>query len=328
MPYVPGTANSFADLLAALRNACTANGWTLSGNVLSKDGCFAEAIITKLDAGSAPANGAIQIKVGNGKDGSNLLTDPCNGKAFIGRLVSTGSTYPDWDWPVNYRIHINSAPDEVVMVVNYGAGQYFQWLMFGKSPAPGNAGTGNWCDASISAGGSLMATNTAGVDPTGVTLRADFSYPRWTPIPFWRNNSGGGATPHSHQFHGVIDATSGAARWNDNAVPSEAQAPAALQPLIKYSPNAWDSETHLFPLDIVQFRSSAKTSIIGSIASVRLCRNDYIDPEGLIDLTPDHWKVYPCFRKNDTARDGAGTGTQTDHSGTFAIAVKYDGPLP
>ena len=40
MAYVTGAAASFADLKTAIQNAATANGWTLTSDVLSKDGCF------------------------------------------------------------------------------------------------------------------------------------------------------------------------------------------------------------------------------------------------------------------------------------------------
>ena len=40
MAYVSGTANDLAALRTAIINACTANGWTLSGSVLSKGSLY------------------------------------------------------------------------------------------------------------------------------------------------------------------------------------------------------------------------------------------------------------------------------------------------
>ena len=72
MAYETGSANSFADLLAALQAACTGNGWTLSGNVLHKGTCYAEVKLTQTQGSVVWPNSALGVRACNGIDGSNL----------------------------------------------------------------------------------------------------------------------------------------------------------------------------------------------------------------------------------------------------------------
>lgn len=189
MAYITGTANSLSDLLAALRNACTANGWVLSGNVLRKGTCFAEIIaVPKVGLTTHADFGFLQVRGGNGIDSGNNLTDtPLDYAAAwpaCGVIGPNGndrgvSTYTDWDWPVTYHIHVHASPDEVFLMVNYGAGQYWQGLSFGQSPSPGCPGTGNWVWASnprravdTGTAGRLGGRDTYVVNPQGGCLAA------------------------------------------------------------------------------------------------------------------------------------------------------------
>ena len=329
MAYVTGQASTLADLLFALRNACTANGWTLSGNVLRKGTCFAEVKLNKLNIAAAPANGAISVLACNGIDGSNNPTDAMAQPAFVGFLNTTGSLYPAWDFPVTYHIHVNTAPDEVYLLVNYNAGLQWQWLGFGQSPAPGNAGTGNWAAASLSNYTGVQGVATASCLTGGaVQIGGSFSYPRFCPIPFWIGGFGDAtANQVNYAIHGAINDTNGTSGWSPQVAPATAAgfvcAAWAMVPLLDRTPNSWNSETVLLPVEILQLRASAKTSIIGELGHLRMCRNDYLPDGTVVPLSPDRWKVYPCYQRNTTTRNG---GDNVNHSGTIAMAIRYDGP--
>ena len=328
MAYVTGQASTLADLLLALRNACTANGWTLAGNVLRKGTSFAEVKLNKLNIAAAPANGAISVISCNGIDGSNNPTDAMAQPAFIGFLNTTGSLYPAWDFPVTYHIHVLSAPDEVYLMVNYNAGLQWQWLCFGQSPAPGNAGTGNWASASLNnlAGGQTV--NSASVSTSASYVGGSFSYPRFVPVPFWITTFGDATTNQvNYAMHGVINDTNGTSGWSPQVAPATAPgflcAAWTMVPLLDRTPNNWNNETALLPVEILQLRASAKTSIIGELGHLRMCRNDYLPDGTIVTLSPDKWKVYPCYKRNTAVRNG---GDNIDHSGTIAMAIRYDGP--
>lgn len=352
MAYITGVANSLSDIVTALRNACTSNGWTLAGNVLHKGGCYVD-----IQALSTPVGGdfgVIEIKPGNGIDGSNQLTDtpalyttswPASG--VIGPMGNGTSTsaYTNWDWPVTYYIHILTSPDEVYLMVNYGSNQYWQGLSFGRSPAPGCPGTGNWSYASnprrrtdaSGSGGRLNGDSRVVVNPSGNQMSTFNGGVVPGAIPFWGYTMDqSGSTPNPGLFHGVWNndgVTTGWSHpryyWNSSGNPSTAMnvvsSSRVSQPLPTYSPNAWNDEAHLVRLQILCPRLEWKSSVVGEIKHARFVRNDFLDDGEIITIGSDKWKVYPAYRKDVTNRNGSGTGGST-HSGTCALAIRYDGP--
>lgn len=345
MAYVTGTANNLAALLAAYQAACTANGWTLSGNVLHKGTCFVEVV--HAPKGAHADLGLIGIRPGNGKDGSNNLTDappqystnwPSGGAMGPLGTGSSTSVYTDWDWPVTYHIHVLTAPDEVYMMVNYGLGQYWQGISHGQSPAYGCLGTGNWAwgsqhrqSADTGTSGRLRGENYHTTSPAGSALNSYYGWTSTGAAPFWVNaKDESSSVPAQGQFHGCINTAGDVVwshvryYWNNAATAGNAvvSASRAVQPLPVYSPNAWNNEAHLIRWQIMQPRPEWKTSIIGELQHLRFCRNDFIDDGEVLTIGPDRWKVYPFIRKDITKRDGGGGY----HSGTSAMAIRYDGP--
>lgn len=348
MPYVTGVATSLGAIVTALRNACVANGWTLAGNVLHKGGCYVE--ILHVPKGAHIDHGLIQIRAGNGIDGANALVDAATG--FDGRYGCgaigpmgdgrSSTAYTDWAWPVTYHIHILAEPDEVFLMVNYDSGRYWQGLSFGRSPVPGCPGTGNWYHASApraatdaGTAGRLTGAATVVVNPGGSDLSTWSGGTVPGAIPFWgRAMDQSGAVPNPGQFHGTWMAdgeTVGWSNqryyWNSSPAPAINVVSAALtaQPLPAYSPNAWNNEAHLIRLQILTPRLEFKSSLVGEIRHARFIRNDFLDDGTVVTLGPDRWKVYPAYRKNAAVRNGPGPAGDT-HSGTCAIAIRYDGP--
>lgn len=336
MPYYTGTATSLASLRTAVINACTAQGWTLAGNVLHKNGCYIDLQVGSTnEEDGIPPNGRLIAKIGNGIDGSNLLTDTVTAGVRIGPLRdASGSTYTDWDWPVPYHLHILSGPDEVYLFVNYHAQQYWQQLAWGQSPAAGNAGTGNWmygtlpwCPSSI----LVRRVNNADIRPNGGQVHG-FNGRYWCPAPFFwdaiKDNSFD--VRLSSQIHGAINSSTGLPMWSNDFNPlgvgteeGRVSAAVTLQPLMTTIPNNWNQETALFPCQILQARPDSKVSLIGELQHMRFTRNTYLDPGAVVALGTDQWKVYPCYRKDATVPGGGGP---VSHSGTIAMAIRYDGP--
>lgn len=356
MAYVTGTASSIADLATALKNACVANGWTLAGNVVHKFGCYASISTGQLGDTSAAASSRLHLRVGNGIDGSNNLTDQAPILCGLGvlRAAGTGTTYPDWDWPAAYHIHILTDPDEVYLFVNYGGQQFWQWVAFGQTDSPGNAGSGNWQCASLyrpydtdgtgvflrvdrcslTTGGASIYTNS----PTGAFIPAPFALTRIQNINTRAVNSSA--------IHGAINDGTGLPAWSlanygwegaSDTIDADiiARGPQVnmfhgLSPLLDYGPNAWNQQLVLLPSLILQKRPSSKVSVIGELSHLRMCRNDYVDPGSIVTLGSDKWRVYPCYRRDLANRNpidlgGSASGSQ-DHSGTIAMAIRYDGP--
>ena len=139
MPYITGTANNAADIVSAVRSACTANGWTLTNDILSKGTCYARVW--------SPSAGNVSVVCGRGQTGGagSTLTGQSNAALRgIGGATIMGVAFT---FPMNYYIHVFDSPDEVYLFVNYNT-SYYQRLMFGQSDVAGLTGTGNFYDAS------------------------------------------------------------------------------------------------------------------------------------------------------------------------------------
>ena len=134
MAYITGTAATFADLQTALQNACTANGWTLSSGILSKNGCFFQLVADTL-------GGYAQLKIfgGTSQTGTTLNGQPPSN--YGAKICSNNGNVIAF--PINYEIHLFTNPDEVYCIINYNS-DFYQQLSFGKSDVPGIGGTGAW----------------------------------------------------------------------------------------------------------------------------------------------------------------------------------------
>lgn len=292
MAYSTGSAADLAALLSAIQSACTSNGWTLSGSVLSKDGCYVALAVS---------GSTLTIRGGNGIDGSNNLTGA--GPA-VARLRAFSQAFV---FPMTYEIHVNADPDEVYVFVSYNV-SFFQWLAWGKSDAVGLTGTGNWYGAIQSA----VDVSSLAIGPTSI---ASNSTAGSAPALF-ECGSPGNNVQNSFIHH---DLDSGG--WNalsGSIQPLAWTSTGLLQTLL---PNAWNTETVLIPIQVWVPRSSGnKVSLVADLKHARYCRIDFHDPGEIITLGTDQWKLYPWYQKNATTRDG-GSGVQ--HSGTFGVAVRY-----
>jgi len=299
MAYVTGTASSMSDLLAALQTACTDNGWTLSGEVLWKDGCFVRLQV---------ASGYVTLLGGTGKDGSNILTGTATNVARLGSLWAADTVA----FPVSYEVFINTAPDEIYLVVNYSVDRY-QWLAFGLSPVAGLTGTGGWYGGTC---GAALASISYPVSlaPTGVLGYTNGG----CPALFWNQSTVTGIASFSSYIHHGLDGGgwSGIGANNANAISS-------AQPMVPRQPNAFNGETVLIPIQPAITRASGKVSMVGDLAHSRYIRNDNVAPGEVMTLGTDRWKAYPWYQKNIANRDGVYNAT---HSGTLGWAIRYDGP--
>ncbi len=157
MAYSTSSVSNIADLLTFIRNACTANGWTLAGNVLYRGNCYVEII----------ADGSIGLRIrgGTGIDGSNNLTGACPQYAWIGTIAGVPLAYP-----LTAEAHINTAPDEVYIVINYST-SYYSLLAWGMSDAPGLTGSGVWFHANRT---TNQGTREYHSDPSGIGISINF----------------------------------------------------------------------------------------------------------------------------------------------------------
>lgn len=298
MPYATGTVNDYASLLQAITDTCTANGWTLQGEVLVKGGCYTHLFLNG-------TSDELHIRGGTGVDASNNLTGPGYQDYRLARLV----------FPVVYQIHVHTAPDEVYVIAKCDADAY-PWLAFGQSPVDGMAAYGQWAGATFNTSQGLPGTSgfAVSVAPGGKPFQHNDAWQQGA--PFWSgyiyaSYTARNSTDMNHGLDGV-----------DTWTPA-ASALAPQLPMVARQPNTWNGEAILLPIEPTINRASNKIARIGSIGHARFVRIDNLLPEDIVTIGSDQWKVYPFLRRNTSVRDGA---ADADHSGTMGWAIRYDGP--
>lgn len=294
MAYATGTASSLSDLRTAIINACTANGWSLSGDVLSRGGCYVRLQVL---------SGGLQILGGNGESGGNVTT-PGPRVCRIGELSQAPLA-----WPMTYHVFINTNPDEVYVVVNYSS-VFFQWMAWGRSEIS-LPGSGNWYGATLGPIdnflGGISLSQTIGGLISGNSASSGGLF--WTNAQISNQNS--------HIHHGLDGAG-----WSDNLTATLAQAIGAASTLISISPNAWNSEAVLIPIPVCILRPSNFYSIVLQNRHARYTRVDNLSAGQVLTIASDQWMVFPWLCKNTESRNGS-SGSVIGHSGTFGWAIRY-----
>lgn len=296
MSYYTGTAVDLTGLRQALFDACVAEGWTLTGEILSKGTMFVRVQIV---------SGFLTFLGGTGQS-AGALTGAAAAVSRIGTLAGLAIAFP-----VKYEIF--AFTNEVYLVINYNV-SYYQWAAFGKSTVQGLPGTGMWFGASCFAN----APSTLAMTATGGQASAGYCIPGL----FYRQRSYAGSTTLESRIHHGLDGLAWSDGTNATSNPG-ASAIDALVPLLGMLPNTWNSEAILLPIRVFLLRPSNKTSLVADLEHSRYTRIDNYTPGDIITLGSDRWKVFPWYLKNSAARDG---GSNIAHTGTFGWAVRYEGP--
>lgn len=299
MSFYTAVANSWAELAAGIVSACTAAGWSVdaSGLILSKSGIYIRLI--------PDAVYGIRIQGGDGISGSALTNPsairPRMGKPSIYGIADT--------WPMVFFVHVNETPDEVFVIARFNV-DYYYWCCWGVSKIP-LSGTGLWLSASsrdqpggfLGQDGMVLSPTTGGI----ANDRKSVGMPFWDTVRYSTN------ALCQDTIHSIDNA------WCNVGTTLNAVAYAA--PRVEVSPNAWNAESILIPIQVFQGRPSGFVSMVCDIAHARYVRTDYYDPEQVVSIGSTRWKVYPGYRKNSASRDTGGY-----HTGTFGFACRYDGP--
>ncbi|EMO3657010.1 TPA: hypothetical protein ACUL4Z_000839 [Pseudomonas aeruginosa] len=295
MAYYSGGAVDMTAVRAALIAACTAEGWTWdSGNeVLYKAGVYFHMPVV---------SGFLRLQ---GR--TALTTGAAPELVKIGPFTTSQSGFPVFTWPVAYEVFVFD--QEVYLVINYSVDTY-QWLAFGKSSVAGLPGTGAWF------AGTSHGTSTSHTNGVAISASAGGGLGYFCPGILWASNSLG----ENYFVHSDLDGGG----WSAVISVGSLVGAGALAPLVALLPNSWNSEAVLLPVRAYKYRSSSKTSLTADLVHCRITRNDNLEPGELISLGADRWKVFPCFRKN--AADRNSSNTPRIASGTFAMAIRYEGP--
>lgn len=316
MPYYTGLANNIGDVMTAFDTALLAEGWSYSSGHYTKG---------TMSFNITAVSNHIEIR-------SNVGGGPSTDGAYDGTmsLGTIGTT--QLQYPANYYIHIHNTPDEVYLFVNE-SGDRWSWLAFGKSNVSGLTGPGDWYGATLPHKNNNIASSNIRLLSTPMSTDSAWGFfmdsqPSGT--------SGNTAQPYNCTInHGLdsnswskagtnapgADGTAGTVGWV--GTPAQARCITAIYPLLAAQPNAWNNQAILLRVQVYVKRASDKFSLVADMEHVRHIRNDNYNDGDILTLGSVKWKIYPLLRKNISARNGASSST---HSGTLALAVRYDGP--
>lgn len=296
MAYVTGSASDISQLHSAMLAALGANGWAVSGNIVSKGDCFVSVTV------DAP-NIRLVFQAGLGASGPTIL-DPAPSPVYFVKPTAAEA----FVFPMVYHIHISG--NEVYMVANWDLDK---WLTvgFGQSPITGMPGKGVWVAGtaytSIDAGGQFGwgGGSLAGNYYAAANNNAN------TGLFIVSGGNGGGAGCYVH--HGLPG-------WS-GAGASLAKTYDACRQLTNFDNPATNAtgQTILVPIQPYIERGSGKTSLVADLQAARYIRLDTLEPGDTITLGTDQWKVYPVYKKNGGARSGGSL-----HSGTYGYAIRYE----
>lgn len=303
MAYYSGQVASYQELLDALVAACVAEGWIWTDGILSKGESFVRLYTQTGSYSGVLAQG------GTGKTNSSLV-NPSGVSPRLGRPAVLGQGQnSNVTWPAQYYIHIFNDPDEVWLILHHSIDAFWK-LAFGYSELPS---TGLWITGTASHNGpsqSSAAKGSFAISPTGTGYNL-----LSTGMPFWQT---GNSYPENIVY---IDND-----WVWVRGSRDLNAIDSIQPLISRQPSNWNSEAILLPINVCQIAASSKRRFVVQVRHARYLRIDNYEPNQTLTLGNEEWKIYPGVRKNLAYRDGGGGSNGSDHTGTFGIAIRYDGP--
>lgn len=318
MAYFSGQASSYQELQNVLVSACVAQGWIWADGILNKGNAYVRLYVSStLTNAQGPG---LCIQGGTGKNGATLIS-PSVAEPRVGALSPTSPNLPAPSFPVKYQIFIFEDPSEVYLIIEYDI-QRFMFLSFGVS----NLTNKLWLSATSS---KMFQQFSEYAQYTGFCIFATGSYPSGNST--WQTQFCSGFFCQIRSEQGATQSNSAILTedgWSSSGdsrstATNSCNAITTTNPLISRIPSKWSDAAVLLPIQILTNQPSNKTSIVAEIQNARYLRIDNYEPNQIITLGLDKWKILPFHKKNLVARDG---GNSLDHSGTFGWAIRYEGP--
>lgn len=310
MAYYSGIAATLADLRTALLTHAVADGWVLTGDVLSKAGVYFQIQVN-----------ATHITCLGCED--DAVANPAPAVVMMGKTYErSGQPTRQISFPCNYEVF--GFAQELYLIVNYDVDSY-QWMAFGKSTVPGLPGQAGWCGAPIGSAIQSYYSGSGESGPVHINLMlTGFIAGSYAGSPYGIVG-GGPYTLDTNERNVWVNSNLDAHGWKYGAsVGDFSHGISTMSKLMWTQPSAWNSESVLLPLRLFKTRPSYKSSLILDCEHARHVRIDNFNPGDVLTLGSDKWKVFPWYRKNTAERNA--TNTSHNHSGTLGWAIRYEGP--
>ncbi len=312
MPYETSTTTGYADLRSRINTFLTSNGWTLSGNILYKGDVFAEL---------TDDTEFLKLQGGQGQSGGTL-TDPCSASSRL-RTDCWGA---DVVFSCTYHFFVHTSPDVFLCVINHNT-LNVQWLTFGDLNKYGTWAGGQYYGSSYSGSGLQNQMRFYNWRCYFYNTSGGISY-NVAPAYFWACS---GAAAGSGNMQLVCDIEGSTGDWIGNHSSLSSQnfdGSYYARDLVTRSPNTFNSQATLIPVNIRCSRASDFSSIIGETGHTRYINIKHYGIADIVTLGAEKWMVFPHQKKSDhamTTHTSTITGT-TGETGYLGFAVRYDGP--
>ena len=329
MSYQTGSVVSFAALKSEILSFLVANSWVQEVDIIKKNGVFA-----KLATGNYAINSGnyLDLKGGTGSDGlGNLLGEPVNNYNYQAQRMATFLGQDNADgiaWPATYRFFLGTDPDYFWCILEYN-GSFIQWMGFGNIEKSATFTGGDFYCASCNGRDSNSLNEWLVVTGPDMMI-ADgqgSSFNSYPVMPFRSQSRSSGNNHHTGQ---ILHAEIGGLDWYHAVRDANYYTP----------PGQWMMKSHRFIAEEVQ---SAELSVnnmpslipirlfvrgldlnwqrIGRLPGLRMTRISSINLAQIESDGTDSWMFFPCFKKDASEPNGG-----TNHSGTYGMAMLYDGP--
>lgn len=310
MAFQSVVVNSAVDLKTAIETFAQSNGWTLSGGVLSKNGCY-----TMLTVPSTS-----ELRIQNAKNGD-----------FTGvNIAIRYSRIYNTVWPSSATVYMVafSNPDIVWITMNFDVVK-FMHLGFGNIVKYGTWNGGQWFHAQHSsrvADGNVCSLIDGYQNPYFPSSAGECAL-FWNTISrdsFNGYNVENNASSIECDIRGYIWEPKAGTNGDTDTV----WCPRMISPIHMKNPNVFNSQTLLTPFQLWLKASDGYMQCLGHIDHVRFVKLTNYNPGDRITLGSEQWTLYPWYIHDVSNPDGRQPNYHdgTSSTGVLGVAVKYDGP--
>lgn len=313
MAWQAGIVNSAADLVAAIQAFAVAQGWTLTGSVLSKGAAHVEI--------TAPS--ASEVRIRGARNGVFSGGDVCSRHSRV--------AFTAWPSSIELQMFAHVSPDTVWITLRINATDYMH-LGFGSMAKYGDWVGGQWFHAQhhmsnrdgncCSTIDGYLSTTWAGEEARECGL-------------FWSQRDGrdwdfGGypcKTSYLHcELRGYVWEATGSAA--DKTALNVVHCPTILSPIHRSNPNGFNGQTVLTPFQLFLQNTDGHYMSIGHLGHLRFVKLTNYNPGDIIEIASDRWRVFPWLRKDLSLPNGRAPtySDGTFSTGVMGVAVRYDGP--
>jgi hypothetical protein len=302
MAYQTGQAASSAALLSVIKTFAGANGWTVSGNMISSANSWTElsTAARSYDSGSYDS---VELM---GYDNA-AKTTPSSSALGWGSTGTFTCLIKPAQYPVTYHLFSHQSPAEFFCVVDIGNGQ-FSWLAFGEL----DKGAATYSGGSYACATSFHSTDTRWPGYFYIS-GGQWLQGNYYPSGFFLS----GAHPNYSGFaSGAVCARIDGPKWVTTFYGLGSHY------LHSRAINTWNNQATLLPIRVLMPVDQGYHMDLGCTPHARYLRITNYNAGDIITLGSERWKVFP-FLKKDVVNPNAASGWA---SGTHGWAIRYDGP--